>query len=183
MKNPELGAHLDPEDRANLKPENMDVQVVVTDGLSAEAVHHNIPEMLPVLEDGLKSRNYRLGRHILAPFGRVKLARDVGDVLRPDLVIMLIGERPGGNALASRSMSAYLAFNLKNKEEQQAAAEFSASDDIAYEYTLFTNIYAGGLPPVEAGSVVAEKAIQILTHRAAGNRLEDVLKNRTNRAG
>ncbi len=40
---------------------------------------------------------------------------------------------------------------------------------------MISNIYAGGLPPVEAGSVIAEKACQILAHRAAGNRLESLI--------
>ncbi len=38
-----------------LLPEGNDVQIVVTDGLSAEAIHHNVSELLPVLMDGLKS--------------------------------------------------------------------------------------------------------------------------------
>lgn len=176
LRDPELGAKLSDESRALLGPENMDVQIVVTDGLSAEAIHHNIGVMLPVLEDGLESRDYRVGQHILAPFGRVRLAQDIGDVLCSKLIIVLIGERPGGNAPASRSMSAYLAYRLHNLEDRRRASEFSGTPDVRYEYTLYTNIYTGGLPPIEAGSVVAEKAIQILTHGAAGNRLEDILK-------
>ena len=42
-----------------LEPEDADVQIVVSDGLSAEAVHHNVPDLLPVLLDGLASRERR----------------------------------------------------------------------------------------------------------------------------
>ena len=178
LRNPELGSRLSPESLDTLAPEKNDVQIVITDGLSAEAIHHNIPEMLTVLEDGLKSRDITVGEHILVQYGRVKLAENIGDTLQPKLVIVLIGERPGGNALSSRSMSAYLVYKLNDPEVQQLAAKYSQSKAIGYEYTLITNIYSGGLPPVEAGSVVAEKTFQILTHRAAGNRLEDILNGR-----
>jgi len=117
-----------------------------------------------------------MGQHILVAYGRVKLIESIGDALEPDLIILLVGERPGGDALASRSMSAYLAYRLNDSDIQRIAAAYSQSPDIGYEYTLITNIYAGGLPSVEAGSVVAEKAIEIMRHRAAGNRLEDILK-------
>jgi ethanolamine ammonia-lyase large subunit len=132
--------------------------------------------MLTVLEDGLKSHDLTVGQHMLVQYGRVKLAEHIGAVLQPNLIILLIGERPGGDALSSRSMSAYLVYKLNDPDVQQKAAVYSQSTSISYEYTLITNIYTGGLPPVEAGSVVVEKAIQILTHRAAGNRLEDLLK-------
>jgi len=174
LKSPELGTQLAPESLADLQPENNDVQIVIADGLSAEAIHHNIHDMLTVLEDGLRSRNYTSGRHMLVNHGRVKLAECIADAVRCRLVIMLIGERPGGNALASRSMSAYMVYRLEDPGTQKQAAEYSKSRDIRFEYTLISNIYAGGLPAMEAGSVVAEKSMQILTHKAAGNRLEEI---------
>jgi len=176
LKDPEAGSQFSVNSLNSIVPENKDIQIVVTDGLSAEAVHYNVPEMLAVLEDGLKSRGYSLGRHILVKYGRVKLAESIGDALGANLVIMLIGERPGGNATASRSMSAYLALNLKDREVRSCAAAYSGNPDIRYEYTLICNIYPGGLPALEAGSVAVEKAIQILALQAAGNRLEDILK-------
>ncbi len=175
---PELGSQLSEADRKMLAPENHDVQIVITDGLSAEAIHRNIHDMLTVLEDGLKSHGYSLGRHILVDNGRVKLAESIGNALKPRLIILLIGERPGGNALASRSMSAYLVYRLMDDKIQRQAAEFSQNPAIRYEYTLISNINAGGLPALEAGSAVVEKAAQILMYGAAGNRLEEMLKER-----
>lgn len=175
LSDPELGTRVADELRASLSPENNDVQIVISDGLSAEAIHHNIPELLPVLLDGLRSSALSIGEPIIAPYGRVKLSESIGDALRPRLVITLIGERPGGDALASRSMSAYFAYRLDEPAVQREAAAFSGNADIRYEYSVISNIYAGGLPPVEAGSVVAEKALTILREKAAGNRLEDKL--------
>ncbi len=176
LKRPELGTMLSTESLESLGPENKDIQIIIADGLSAEAIHHNIHDMLTVLEDGLRSRNYSIGQHVLVHYGRVKLVECIGDALCCQLVIMLIGERPGGNAMASRSMSAYVAYRLNDDEVRKRAVEYSRNQGIRYEYTLISNIYTGGLPALEAGSVVAEKAIQILTYKAAGNRLEEILK-------
>jgi ethanolamine ammonia-lyase large subunit len=174
LNDAELGANLE---NTNLKPENMDVQIVISDGLSAEAIHHNIPDLLPVLLDGLNSRNLKIGQPILAPYGRVKLAESISKALQAQLVVTLIGERPGGDALASRSMSAYFAYRLNDKATQKSAATFSGNATMQYEYSVLSNIYAGGLPPIEAGSVIAEKVFEILKYKAAGNRLENLLQS------
>jgi ethanolamine ammonia-lyase large subunit len=178
LKNPELGSKLSQTDLDTLSAEGNDVQIIITDGLSAEAIHHNVPDLIPVLMDGLKSRNYSLGKPIVAHFGRVKLAECIADVLDCNVAILLAGERPGGDALSSKSMSAYLVLKLKDQQAQKKAADYSEHHKIAYEYTLITNIYQGGLPPIEGGSVVAEKVMEILHHQAAGNRLEDLLKTK-----
>jgi ethanolamine ammonia-lyase large subunit len=175
LNDPELGTRLADEFRTHLAPEGCDVQIVVSDGLSAEAIHHNVPVLLPILLDGLRSRECKVGQPIVAPFGRVKLAEAVGDALQAKLTLVLIGERPGGDALASRSMSAYFAYRLDDPQVRAAAAQFSGNPEVRYEYSVISNIYAGGLPPVEAGSVVAEKIFDILAHKAAGNRLESIL--------
>ena len=176
LSHPELGARLDAPSLASLQPEDCDVQILITDGLSAEAVHHNIPDLLPVLLDGLAAQGLKVGTPILVPHGRVKLAETIADALGAKLVINLIGERPGGDALASRSMSAYMALRLDDPAAQRRAAAFSGHADIRFEYSLLSNIYSGGVPAVEAGSMVAERAAMILRHQAAGNRLETMIK-------
>src|SRR5262245_31758163 len=50
---PHLGARLSAESACALRPEFCDVQIAVADGLSGEAVHHNVADLLPVLMDGL----------------------------------------------------------------------------------------------------------------------------------
>jgi len=162
LRRSELGTMLTAESMESLEPENKDIQIVITDGLSAEAIHHNIHDVLKVLEDGLGSQNYSMGRHILVHYGRVKLAEHIGDALRCQLVIMLIGERPGGDAQSSRSMSAYLVYRLNDAEAQKQAIEYSGNEGICYEYTLISNIYTGGLPALEAGSVIAKKLSKLL---------------------
>jgi ethanolamine ammonia-lyase large subunit len=170
LNSPSLGACLSPESRDALIPEANAVQILVSDGLSAEAVHHNLPDLLPVVLDGLAGRKLSVGQPLLARYGRVKLAEEVAERVQAELVIHLIGERPGGDALASRSLSAYLAYRLTDPRARQRAG-------VRFEYTVISNIYAGGLPPTEAAGVIVEKAGEIMTWQAAGNRLEGLLKD------
>jgi ethanolamine ammonia-lyase large subunit len=149
-------------------PEPPTVAILISDGLSAAAVHHNVPELLPVLVDGLAAHSLAAGTPLLARHGRVKLAEPVADLLGARVVIHLIGERPGGDAASSRSLSAYLCLRTHG-----AAVAAGEPDPQPFEYTVISNIYAeGGLPPVEAAAVIVEKVTQILAHGAAGNRLE-----------
>ena len=172
LNSPSLGAQLSAQTEASLKPEPHALQIVVSDGLSAEAVHHNLPELWPVLAAGLEARKISYGRPFLARYGRVKLAETLAVKLHTPLTIILIGERPGGDALASRSLSAYLVYQITDDETRRAAAAFSGNPAIRFETTVISNIYSGGIPPLEAASVIVEKAAAILSHKAGGNRLE-----------
>ncbi|HWO20690.1 MAG TPA: ethanolamine ammonia-lyase subunit EutB [Kofleriaceae bacterium] len=169
LGSPHRGAQLAAESAAALAPEPHPVAILVSDGLSAEAVHKNVPELLPVLVDGLTAHAITAGAPLLARHGRVKLAEAVAERLGARVVVHLIGERPGGDAASSRSLSAYLC--LRTNAAAGAAAR--EPDRLPFEYTVISNIYAeGGLPPAEAAAVIVEKVVQILAHDAAGNRLE-----------
>ncbi|MCY1064837.1 ethanolamine ammonia-lyase subunit EutB [Nannocystis sp. RBIL2] len=164
LGDPSLGARLSAASLAALETEPATVQILISDGLSAEAVHHNLPALLPILIDGLAACAMPVGVPLLARYGRVKLAEPVAERLGARVVIHLIGERPGGDALASCSLSAYLLYRREDGEPGPR-----------HEYTVISNIHEGGLPPLEAGAVLVEKVRQILEHRAAGNRLESLV--------
>jgi ethanolamine ammonia-lyase large subunit len=170
LNHPELGGRLAAADLARLKPEGNQVQLVVSDGLSAEAARDNLPSLLGVLGDALAARKIRIGRPMLARYARVKLAEPIAAAVEAELVVHLLGERPGGDAQAARSLSAYLVFRRDASPGSDAGTV-----EPRYEYTVISNIHAGGLPPLEAGAVIAEKIFQILDFRAAGNRLEALL--------
>ena len=176
LGSPDLGARISSQSREWLTPEHRNVQIVVSDGLSAEAVHHNMKDLLPVLMEGFAGRDISTGQPIAVRYGRVKLAEPLAEKLQCNLVMYLIGERPGGDALASRSLSAYLVYQLLDPVTQKEAGHFSGNTAVRFEYTVISNIYSGGLPPAEAGGVIVDKVGEILIHKAAGNRLEDILK-------
>jgi ethanolamine ammonia-lyase large subunit len=178
LSSPELGSFLDEGSLASLKSEKLAVQIVVADGLSAEAVHANVGEMIPVLFDGFTAKKISIGQPIIISYGRVKVAEQIALAVACDIVVLLIGERPGGSAVASRSLSAYLLYNISDKNVQLDAAAFSKNPLARFEYTVISNIYEAGLLPAEAASSIVEKCEQILRHKAAGNRLEALLGGR-----
>jgi ethanolamine ammonia-lyase large subunit len=155
LGSPEPGSRLSAADRAGLRPERNQVQILVSDGLSAAAVHHNVPTLLGVLDDALRARAVRVGQPMLVRYGRVKLAEEVAQAVEAEVVVCLIGERPGGDAQAACSLSAYLVF----------PRQIAPATAPAYEYSVISNIHQTGLPPVEAGSLVAERVFQILDSR------------------
>jgi len=177
LDRPDLGSRLAEEDAARLQAEDSDVQIVVSDGLNAAAVHQHVPSVMAVLQDALSARPLRVGQPLLVKHGRVKLAEPMARLLRTKLVVYLLGERPGGDAAAASSLSAYLVY----QPPAPSAAEVPR-DELRprFEYTVISNIHAEGLPPLEAGAVIAEKVFQILDHHAAGHRLEQLLNPGSN---
>ena len=174
LNSPLRGSLLCADSAKSLTAEFTQVQILVSEGLSAEAVHHNVEDLLPILLDGLKGRGIRMGAPMAARYGRVKLAEPIAELLQTDLVVYLIGERPGGDALASRSLSAYFVYRLGDPCVKQRAAAFSHNPAIRFEYSVISNIYSAGTPPVEAAGLIVEKVSAILEHQAAGNRLESM---------
>ena len=174
LNSPLRGSLLSADSTSSLTAEFTQVQILVSEGLSAEAVHHNVDDLLPVLLDGVKGRGIRMGAPMAARYGRVKLAEPIAELLQTDLVVYLIGERPGGDALASRSLSAYFIYRLGDPCVRERAAAFSHNPAIRFEYSVISNIYSAGTPPVEAAALIVEKVTAILKHQAAGNRLESL---------
>lgn len=178
LGDPQLGSLLDYETLQTLEPRGSDVEIVISDGLSAEAIHHNAPALLPALLDALSRLDIRVGTPMLAPNGRVKLAEAIGEALQPKIVIMIIGERPGGDYASSRSLSAYLAYRVSSKSEKSSSPMSNLAS--RYEYTVFSNIYDKGTLPSQAALLIAERIQEILLNQAAGNRLEKILQDNKN---
>ena len=178
LGNPQLGSLLDLQTLQSLEPSGSDVEIVISDGLSAEAIHHNVPALLPALLDALSRLNIRFGTPMVAPNGRVKLAEAIGEALKPKAIILLIGERPGGDYASSRSLSAYLAYRVSHETESTTSTISNLPS--RYEYTVLPNIYDKGTRPSQAALLIAERIQEILLNRAAGNRLEKMLQDTKN---
>jgi ethanolamine ammonia-lyase small subunit len=111
LRRPDLGRKFAPESlqaiRANC-PLAPDLQVVIGDGLSAMSVAAHAPELLTRFHTACAERGWTFGRPFLVRYCRVGLMNDVGDLLGPAVVVLLIGERPG--LATADSLSAYLAY-------------------------------------------------------------------------
>ncbi|WP_336363530.1 ethanolamine ammonia-lyase subunit EutC [Halalkalicoccus salilacus] len=125
-------------ERCELGPQ---VQIVVADGLSSTAVETNVPELLPVLRDGLADRGLDVGTPVFVEYGRVDVMDAIGEELDAECCVVLIGERPG--LATAESLSAYLVYG---PERGASTAKKS----------VVSNIHAGGLPPIEAGAELVD---------------------------
>jgi ethanolamine ammonia-lyase small subunit len=111
LRRPDLGRRLNNDSRKMLQancPTNVDLQVVIGDGLSATAVKAQAPALLDRLRVEAVTRQWTLGRPFLVRYCRVGVMNDVGELLAPEVVVLLIGERPG--LATAESLSAYLAY-------------------------------------------------------------------------
>jgi len=154
---PDLGRRLSEEakeviaERCQKKPQ---VQVVVGDGLSAAAVNNNVPEIYPVIEEGLKSAGITIGTPFFIQFARVGVINDVNDVIGADMVVILLGERPGLGV--ADAMSAYMGYG-------PGPGKTDAERDVVCMIT-----YHGGTNPLEAGAYVTELIKKTLKYQASG---------------
>jgi ethanolamine ammonia-lyase small subunit len=99
LQRPDLGRRLDPECAALLGPGLFDVAFVITDGLSARAVHdHAAAVLLATLE---QLPGWSVAPVVLASQGRVALGDEIAELLGAALVVVLLGERPGLSAADS----------------------------------------------------------------------------------
>lgn len=160
LTRPELGRALDDDSIKRIEKEcdkKPQVQILVADGLSSKAMEANIPDLFPALLQGLQSMGIKVGTPIMAAYARVGLMDSIGEVIKPDVCINLIGERPGlGTA---ESMSAYIVYNPR-------------AGVIESERTVISNIHKGGTPAVEAGAHIATLVKKILDAKASGVNLK-----------
>lgn len=158
---PDLGRLLNDEAKRTINEKcqkNVNVQVVVGDGLSAAAVEANLRQMFPVIRQGVQSAGLTFGTPFFVKYARVGIMNDIGELIKPDVVILLIGERPGlGRA---ESMSAYMGYKPKY-------GDTDADRDVVCN--IFEN---GGTNPLEAGAFVVQIAQKMRQHQASGVKLK-----------
>jgi len=134
---PDLGRRLSDESRALVREHGTrgaGLQVIIGDGLSAAAVHAQVPGVLPPLLEGARARGWSIGRILAVRHCRVGILNEVGDLLGCELAVLLVGERPG--LATARSLSAYVA--LRPRRGQTDA-----------DRNLISNIHEGGTAPAE----------------------------------
>lgn len=114
LLNPGKGRRLNDESLAKLRQEgtpNVDVQIIIGDGLAAWAPERNVTELLPVLFRELEANNMSYGKPIFVRFARVGVQDHIGVTLNAKATVILLGERPGLGT--GDSLSAYIAYGPK----------------------------------------------------------------------
>lgn len=128
--------------------------IMVGDGLSSAAIEANIEDIIPAIKQGLKMQNIECAETIpFVKYCRVGAMDHLGDITGAEVIILLIGERPG--LVTAKSMSAYIAY-----KPTVGLAEAKR--------TVISNIHEGGTTAVEAGAHIAELVKLMLDKKASG---------------
>lgn len=109
LQRPDLGRRLDEAGRDALGGlgSGFDLVVVIADGLSSRAVQEHAVPLLDALIERLDG-SLTVGPVVVAQQSRVALGDEIGALLGAELVLVLIGERPGLSA--ADSLGAYLTY-------------------------------------------------------------------------
>jgi len=161
---PDLGRTLGDAARSAISeqcPHSPDVQIVIGDGLSVRAVTAQVPGLLPPLCDGARKRNWSVGRTFAIRHCRVGVMNDIGELLAPSAVVLLIGERPG--MATAESLSAYLAYRPRHGHTDA-------------DRNLISNIHQNGVPLPEAATRILNFVGSMLEAQTSGVHLKEELQ-------
>lgn len=161
LARPDRGRRLSDDVKQQLRrncPPGADLQVVVADGLSATAVAAQCPGLLPLLLGRAIQRGWRVGQPFVVRYCRVGALNDIGEVLDPQVVVLLIGERPG--LATAESLSAYLAFRPR-------------PGDTDAKRNLISNIHATGVSHGDAVDRILALTAQMRRRQLSGVDLKE----------
>ncbi len=160
---PDLGRTLDPASADEIRKQCVHrptFQIVIGDGLSATAVEAQVPQLLPRLVDGARRRQWSVGTTFGVRHCRVAVLNDIGTLLDPEVVVLLIGERPG--LATAESLSAYMAYRPRSGHTDA-------------DRNLISNIHARGTPPDQAAQRILALAEAMLARKLSGPALKEEL--------
>lgn len=166
LMRPDLGRVLDEQARLLVQqscPRAKDVQIIVGDGLSPTAVAAQVPALLPLLAQACTEAGLSLGRSFFVRNCRVGVLNDVGTLLDPSVVILLIGERPG--LATAESLSAYIGYRPRAQHTDA-------------QRNLISNIHAQGILPADAARRIVNLVLQMRQEQSSGVTIkerEDIL--------
>jgi ethanolamine ammonia-lyase small subunit len=169
LRHPERGRRLRADEIAKLKALNRtsskkdaskpSVLIFIGDGLSSAAVEANAAPLLRALTSTRREK-YRLLQAIFIRNARVRIEDHLGELLRPDVVCMIVGERPG--LATAESLSAYVIYRPRLKSLES-------------DRTVISNIHRGGVSGAEASKKIAVLIDDAIQHRATGTKLAAIL--------
>lgn len=157
---PDLGRRFSEETIEQIIKEcdkDVDVQIIAGDGLSAPAIAHNLPDIYPMIVDGLLEKGFKVGTPIYVKYARVATMDRISEALNAKVTMILIGERPG--LATGDSMSAYIAYESSTKKPES-------------QRSVVSNIHKFGMPPVEAGAQIVTIVEKMMEEKTSGINLK-----------
>ena len=160
LRRPDLGRMCDADSRRALEQQGgaSDLVIVIGDGLSPAAVNVHAVELVRYLAPRLREAKVPFSRAVVAAGARVALGDEIGAVLGAQMVVMLIGERPGLSA--PDSLGAYLT----------VAPRIGLTDE---RRNCVSNIHGAGLGYDEAAFKIAWLVREGIARQVTGVALKD----------
>jgi ethanolamine ammonia-lyase small subunit len=135
-----------------------DIQIAIGDGLSVPAVRAQVPALLPLLVEGAQPQGWSLGQTFAVHYCRVGILNEIGELLRPRVSILLIGERPG--LATAESLSAYMAYEPRTTHSDA-------------NRNLISNIHARGLSAEDGAARILSLCVQMMKTGSSGYSLKE----------
>jgi ethanolamine ammonia-lyase small subunit len=164
LKMPQKGRRLNESSKEEILKnceKRKQVQIIVADGLSSTAIEENAEDTLMSLLQGLKIEGISTGKPFFVKYGRVGVEDDIAILLDCDVIVELVGERPGLNT--AEGMSAYMIYRPTEKT-------------VEADRTVISNIHRQGTPPPEAGAQISSLVKNMLKFKASGIKLSRILQ-------
>lgn len=162
LRRPDLGRRLHPDHHDAFAAHGPDLAIVVAGGLSATAVNRHAVALLAALLPLLPSF-WRIAPVAIVEHGRVAIGDDIGERLGAQMVVVLIGERPGLSA--PDSLGIYTTW----------APTVGTTDEARH---CISNVRPEGLPPAEAAGQLADLLVTARRERCTGVALNTRLQSR-----
>src|SRR5579863_1483490 len=158
---PDLGRKLSSDGRnvvAQRCSKAPEFQIVIGDGLSGAAIADQVPALLPMLQERARANVWSLGDPFVVRHCRVGIMNDIGDLLSPNVIVLLIGERPG--LATATSLSAYMAFQPRSGQTDA-------------DRNLISNIHSRGVCVEDAADRIMNLASQMMMAKRSGTTLKE----------
>jgi ethanolamine ammonia-lyase small subunit len=158
---PDLGRHFDESSRLKIQAScsrGSDLQIVIGDGLSVLAVSRQVPALLPLLYAGAESSGWKVGRTFVVRYCRVGVLNEIGELLDSQVVVLLIGERPG--LATAESLSAYMAYRPRKGHSDA-------------DRNLISNIHTRGVTSTHAATRILNLAAQMMKAGVSGHCIKE----------
>jgi len=140
-------------------------QIVISDGLNANAINENLRAVLLPLRGMLLQAGLHVGDiDIIIEHGRVRAGYHIGALLDVDVIVHLIGERPGTGL---DTLSAYLTYG----RDKAGRSRWSTAMDHANTNAV-CGIHRRGKPPASAIEEIASYTKHMLEDHRSGIELE-----------
>jgi len=158
---PDLGRRLsDPAKRLIAKRchHAPDLQVVLGDGLSVTAISMQGTALFPLLQQKGRALGWLIGQSFAVRYCRVGIMNDVGELLSPRVLVLLIGERPG--LATAESLSAYMAYCPRSGHTDA-------------DRNLISNIHARGVRVEDAVDRILSLASHMMALKVSGSTVKE----------